>query len=246
MSCDREDQRRKTDEHKRICKHISVCNHRAPPLQEVDNLAVLTGRRIIAQSAALCQFAALGAAFLLVQLRELFRDVLGDGTGRHLDAVAVRVVGELVARGDIDLRASAGKVACHDGLHDAVLDTRIFAQTVGHVGDFDGLAVGCDSLVSSHCFVLLFFVQNLFIIGVAFAGNLLDAGFSYADHDLARQKGLQRVPRLRHMFACAFGVGFLHVTSPPSKEFSWRVLRPQAAPAEAMTFGLKIMPHRLL
>ena len=59
MSCDREDQRRKTDEHKRICEHISVCNHRAPPLQEVDNLAVLTGRRIIAQSAALCQFAAI-------------------------------------------------------------------------------------------------------------------------------------------------------------------------------------------
>jgi hypothetical protein len=57
MSCDRKDQRRKTDEHKRICEHISVCNHRAPPLQEVDNLAVLTGRRIIAQSAALCQFA---------------------------------------------------------------------------------------------------------------------------------------------------------------------------------------------
>ena len=63
MSCDREDQRRKTDEHKRICKHISVCNHRAPPLKEVDNLAVLTGSRIIAQSAAPCQFAALGRLF---------------------------------------------------------------------------------------------------------------------------------------------------------------------------------------
>lgn len=67
MSCDREDQRRKTDEHKRICEHISVCNHRAPPLQEVDNLAVLTGRRIIAQSAALCQFAALRGGFCFVR-----------------------------------------------------------------------------------------------------------------------------------------------------------------------------------
>lgn len=152
MSCDREDQRRKTDEHKRICEHISVCNHRAPPLQEVDNLAVLTGRRIIAQSAALCQFAALrGGFFLLVQLREFFRDVLGDGAGRHLDAVAVRVVSDLVAGGDIDLRAGAGKVARHDGLHDAVLNTRVFAQARGGIGDFNGLAVGCDSLVSSHC-----------------------------------------------------------------------------------------------
>ena len=113
-----------------------------------------------------------GAAFLLVQLRELGRDVLGNGTGRHLDAVAVRVVGELVARGDIDLRASAGKVARHDGLLDAVPDARLFAQTVGDVGDLDGLAVGCDTSCSSHSFVLLFFVQNLFIIGVLFAGDL--------------------------------------------------------------------------
>ncbi len=69
MSCDREDQRRKTDEHKRICEHISVCNHRAPPLQEVDNLAVLTGRRIIAQSAALCQFSAPSNGRLLLCFR---------------------------------------------------------------------------------------------------------------------------------------------------------------------------------
>ena len=87
-----------------------------------------------------------GAAFSLVQLRELRRDVLGDGAGRHLDAVAVLVVGELVARGDIDFRAGAGNVARHDGLHDAVLDARVFAQAIGGIGDFDGLAVGCDSL----------------------------------------------------------------------------------------------------
>ena len=87
-----------------------------------------------------------GAAFLLVQLRELFRDVLGDGAGRHLNAVAVLIVGELVLRQDVDLRAGAGKVARHNGLHDAVLDTRVFAQARGGVGDLDRFAVGCDSL----------------------------------------------------------------------------------------------------
>jgi hypothetical protein len=90
MSCDREDQRRKTDEHKRICEHISVCNHRAPPLQEVDNLAVLTGRRIIAQSAALCQFAALRGGFFIfcaLQLSHRYSVCLGDD--HHLLPVAI-------------------------------------------------------------------------------------------------------------------------------------------------------------
>ena len=73
-----------------------------------------------------------------------------------LDAVAVRVVAEFVLRQDVDLRAGAGNVARHDGLLDAVPDARALAQTVGGVGDLDGLAVGCDSLVSSHSFVLLF------------------------------------------------------------------------------------------
>lgn len=114
-----------------------------------------------------------GAAFLLVQLRELRRDILGDGAGRHLDAVAVRVIGEFVAGGDIYLRAGAGNVARHDGLHDAVLDARVFAQASGGIGDLDGSAVGCDTS-SSHSFVLLFFVQNLFIIGVFLAGDLLN------------------------------------------------------------------------
>lgn len=155
MSCDREDQRRKTDEHKRICEHISVCNHRAPPLQEVDNLAVLTGRRIITQSAALCQFAALRGGFLLVQLRELRRNIVRDVALLLLDAVAVLVVGELVLRQDVNLRAGTGNVARHDRLHDAVPDARLFAQTIRDVCDLDGLAVGCDTS-SSHCFVLLF------------------------------------------------------------------------------------------
>ena len=91
MPCDREDQRRKTDEHERICKHISVCNHRAPPLKEVDNLAVLTGSRIIAQSAAPCQFAALGRLFLFRALRaavldrrQLGQAALVDEDVRHL------------------------------------------------------------------------------------------------------------------------------------------------------------------
>lgn len=99
MSCDREDQRRKTDEHKRICEHISVCNHRAPPLQEVDNLAVLTGRRIIAQSAALCQFAALRGGFSLLRLcrgaavldrHQLGQAALVDEDVRHLRLELVR------------------------------------------------------------------------------------------------------------------------------------------------------------
>ena len=42
MSGDREDQRRKTDEHKRVCKHIRVSDHIAHPLfREVDNLPFL-------------------------------------------------------------------------------------------------------------------------------------------------------------------------------------------------------------
>ena len=73
-----------------------------------------------------------------------------------LDAIAVCVIGEFVLRQDVDLHAGTLKVAAHDRLFDAVLDASALAQTVGNVGDLDGLAVGCDSLVSSLCFVLLF------------------------------------------------------------------------------------------
>ena len=42
MSEGRYDQRRKTDEHKRVCKHIRVSDHIAHPLfREVDNLPFL-------------------------------------------------------------------------------------------------------------------------------------------------------------------------------------------------------------
>ena len=42
MSEGRYDQRRKTDEHQRICKHICICDHIAHPLfREVDNLPFL-------------------------------------------------------------------------------------------------------------------------------------------------------------------------------------------------------------
>ena len=38
----RHDQRRKTDEHQRVCKHIRVSYHIAhPPCREVDNLPFL-------------------------------------------------------------------------------------------------------------------------------------------------------------------------------------------------------------
>ena len=112
------------------------------------------------------------AAFLLVQLHELRCDIVRDAALLLLDAVAVLVVGELVLWQDVDLRSGTLKVAAHDGLLDAVPDARALAQTVGGVRDLDGLAVGCDSLVSSHSFVLLFFVQNLFVIGVFLAGDL--------------------------------------------------------------------------
>ena len=60
MSCDRVDQRRKTDEHHGIRKKRIVCNHRAPPSQEVDNLAALTGSPIIHDSTGLVNFAVEG------------------------------------------------------------------------------------------------------------------------------------------------------------------------------------------
>ena len=42
MSEGRYDQRRKTDEHQRVCKHITICDHIAHPLcREVDNLPFL-------------------------------------------------------------------------------------------------------------------------------------------------------------------------------------------------------------
>ena len=72
-----------------------------------------------------------GAAFLLVQLRELRRDVVRNAALLLLDAVAVFIVGELILRQDVDLRAGAGNVARHNGLLDAALNVRLFAQTVG-------------------------------------------------------------------------------------------------------------------
>ncbi len=57
MSEGRYDQRRKTDEHQRVCKHIRVSYHIAhPPLQGSGQPAALTDAPIIAQRAALCQF----------------------------------------------------------------------------------------------------------------------------------------------------------------------------------------------
>ena len=48
MSESRYDQRRKTDEHQRIWKHICICDHIAHPLcREVDNLAVLTDAPLV-------------------------------------------------------------------------------------------------------------------------------------------------------------------------------------------------------
>ena len=45
MSEGRYDQRRKTDEHQRVCKHICICDHIAHPLfREVDNLPFLPTR----------------------------------------------------------------------------------------------------------------------------------------------------------------------------------------------------------
>ena len=49
-------------------------------------------------------------------------------------------------RQDIDLRAGALKITAHDRLLDAVPDARALAQARGGIGDFDGSAVGCDSL----------------------------------------------------------------------------------------------------
>lgn len=47
---------------------------------------------------------------------------------------------------DVNLRSGALKVAAHDRLLDAVPDARALAQARGGIGDFDGSAVGCDSL----------------------------------------------------------------------------------------------------
>ena len=125
-----------------------------------------------------------GAAFLLVQLRELRRDVVRNAALLLLDAVAVFIVGELILRQDVDLRAGAGNVARHNELLDAVLNVRLFTQTVGGVGGLDGLAVGGDTSCSSPSFVLLFFVQNLFIISVFLAGDLLIVLRAEDDRDL--------------------------------------------------------------
>ena len=44
-----------------------------------------------------------------------------------------------------------------------------------------------DAIRVSHSFVLRFFVQNLFVIGVAFAGDLLDARLTAEAKDLPTQ-----------------------------------------------------------
>ena len=82
----------------------------------------------------------------LVHLRELRCNIVRDAALLLLDAVAVLIVGELVLRQDIDLRAGALKITAHDRLLDAVPDARALAQARGGIGDFDGSAVGCDSL----------------------------------------------------------------------------------------------------
>jgi len=117
----------------------------------------LTGTLIIPRAAP-CQFAALGRLFLfqgrpelprpcsLVHLRELSCNIVRDAALLLLDAVAVLIVGELVLRQDIDLRSGALKITAHDRLLDAVPDARALAQARGGIGDFDGSAVGCDSL----------------------------------------------------------------------------------------------------
>ena len=84
--------------------------------------------------------------YSLVQLRELRCNIVRDAALLLLDAVAVLIVGKLVLRQDVDLRAGALKIAAHDRLLDAVLDARALAQARGGIGDLDGLAVGCDSL----------------------------------------------------------------------------------------------------
>lgn len=73
MSEGRYDQRRKTDEHQRICKHIAIRHHIAhPPCREVDNLAVLTDAPIISHRRALCQFPPIRAVFLFLRLSRVF------------------------------------------------------------------------------------------------------------------------------------------------------------------------------
>ena len=58
--------------------------------------------------------------YSLVQLRELRCNIVRDAALLLLDAVAVLIVGKLVLRQDVDLRAGALKVAAHDRLLDAV------------------------------------------------------------------------------------------------------------------------------
>ena len=47
---------------------------------------------------------------------------------------------------DVNLRSGALKITAHDRLLDAVPDARALAQARGGIDDFDGSAVGCDSL----------------------------------------------------------------------------------------------------
>ena len=72
----------------------------------------------------------------------------------RLDAVSIRVVCELVLRQDVNLRAGALKITAHDRLLDTVPDARALAQARGGIGDFDGSAVGCDSMVMQSKLVL--------------------------------------------------------------------------------------------
>ena len=88
------------------------------------------------------------------------------------------------ARCNINVGTGAGNVARHNGLLDAALNVRLFAQTVRGVGDLDGLAVGGYTSCSSPSFVLLFFVQNLFIISVFLAGDILIVLCAEDDRDL--------------------------------------------------------------
>ena len=90
----------------------------------------------------------------LVQLRELSCNIVRDAALLLLDAVAVLIVGKLVLWQDTDLRAGALKITAHDRLLDTVPDARALAQARGGIGDFDGSAVGCDSMVMQSKLVL--------------------------------------------------------------------------------------------
>ena len=137
--------------------NTSIVVMRSPPFGG-NNLFHVPADAHIIPRAAPCQFAALERLLLfrgrpelpwpcsLVHLRELRCNIVRDAALLLLDAVAVLIVGELVLRQDIDLRAGALKITAHDRLLDAVPDARALAQTRGGIGDFDGSAVGCDSL----------------------------------------------------------------------------------------------------